>query len=52
MKSKLSIKDLKVKSFVTDLQVGERNTVKGGNTIACYETGFESCIVQCYYAMK
>lgn len=33
MKNKLSIRDLKVKSFVTDLKVGERDTVKGGNTM-------------------
>ncbi|UII31766.1 pinensin family lanthipeptide [Fulvivirga ulvae] len=51
-KSKLSINDLKVKSFVTDFAKGEVNTVKGGNTVACYATGAETCIFACYYAER
>lgn len=51
-KTKLSINDLKVKSFVTDFSNGEENTVKGGNTIACYPTGMESCLFACYWAER
>ncbi|GAA0894612.1 hypothetical protein GCM10009122_42930 [Fulvivirga kasyanovii] len=51
-KTKLSIQDLKVQSFITDFKQGEENTVKGGNTIACYPTGAESCIFRCFYAEK
>lgn len=51
-KNKLSINDLKVKSFVTDFSNGEENTVKGGNTIACYPTGMESCLFACYWAER
>jgi len=47
---KLNLNELKAKSFVTDLEDGKENTVKGGGTTWAYgrcgvlDTNYTACI--------